>query len=168
MRGGRRTGTAPRGSPGRPRAGNGGVRCNRLSAPLWPRGGIVRVWFLFSPHGIDTGITDGRRISPIHFMGAVMTDCWADPRGITFPALPEPDRECEDRVDVVAGLGFFTVLASRMRASVSAWRLANRTNAYLPESVLAWMELPCRSRRQGATKREWQRYSPEEQRRARQ
>ncbi len=64
------------------------------------------------------------------FMGAVMTDCWADPRGITFPALPEPDPDCEDRVDVVAGLGVFTVLASRIWASVSAWRLANRTNAY--------------------------------------
>jgi len=62
--------------------------------------------------------------------GSAYADCYADPRGIAFPRLTEPDPDCEDRAELEADLGGVIVLASRIWASVSAWRLANRTNAY--------------------------------------
>ena len=64
------------------------------------------------------------------FASAAYADCYADPRGVAFPRLTEPDPDCKDRAKLEADLGGFIILASRIWASVSAWRLANRTNAY--------------------------------------
>ena len=47
-----------------------------------------------------------------------------------LPDEPPPDPNCGRAWGVVAMTGFLTVPASRIWASVSAWRLASRTNAY--------------------------------------
>lgn len=54
---------------------------------------------------------------------------------VAVPACKaDPAANC--RIDEVVGiLGVLTVLASRIWASVSAWRLANRTNAYHRERL---------------------------------
>lgn len=43
---------------------------------------------------------------------------------------PSPDPDCGNTLAVVGKLGALTVLASRIWASVSAWKLANGTNAH--------------------------------------
>ena len=45
------------------------------------------------------------------------------------PVEPPPDPNCGRGWEVAAIIGFWTIPASRIWASVSAWRLANATNA---------------------------------------
>ncbi|MDE2795689.1 MAG: hypothetical protein OXL34_12790 [Gemmatimonadota bacterium] len=52
-----------------------------------------------------------------------------------LPDEPPPGPNCGRAWGVVAITGFLTVPASRIWASVSAWRLANRTNAYYRRSL---------------------------------
>lgn len=57
------------------------------------------------------------------FFGAALTTCRS-----LFDL--EPDPGCVSRAEVVAKIGALTFLGSRVWAVVSAWRQANRTNAY--------------------------------------
>ena len=61
------------------------------------------------------------------FAGAVYS---ADRCQSPFPPDYDLDPNCIKKVQVVAMAGALTFLGSRIWASVSAWRLANRTNAY--------------------------------------